>query len=707
MAFCKALPVCSLILLQTSVAFARTGHTTGRCATGTTVTKISAYFPPALWYKNHAFGRDSIHTASGHVTTADTLNEVSIRGIKPGRQTSVTPVQTLSGARLERLNSLSVADALRYFSGVQVKDYGGIGGLKTINVRSMGTAHTAVFYDGVQLDNAQNGQTDLGRFSMENMDEIDLYNAQNTTIFQPARAFSASSALYLRSKEPVFSEGESDHIKGTFSTGSFGLISPSVLWQHKISRAIYSTLSGGWQHANGRYRFRYTNSVYDTTAVRQNGDIDAFRIEGSLYGGLADSSRWSLKIFSYSSERGLPRAVVSNNFESHDRQSDAGTFLQGNWQNRQSKRLRLMFSGKYAYDYMRYLRPDYDNIEGRLDNRYRQQEIYFSGSGLYHLLSGLDLAASSDLVVNNLTSGAGYFPHPVRYTKLFSLAGEFHKEQVTVQANILGTFVKETVKKYTAPPDRRKISPALSVSWQPAGNGNVMLRAFYKDIFRMPTFNDLYYTYPGNTSLRPESARQYDAGITLRKTFSSGFWQDLSFSSDAYYNQVRDKIVAVPGENIASWIMMNIGKAEIKGAEMNFEATAKTGNSLVLNAVMNYTFQQSLDVTDPADYNYRQQLPYTPKHSGSLTCGAAWKDVWLSYSYIYTGERYSQKANTPENYMEPWYTHDVALSVRQAKGRLSYKATAGISNLLNQYRDVVLNFPMPGRSYRISLSVDY
>ncbi|WP_449399736.1 TonB-dependent receptor [Chryseobacterium wanjuense] len=63
----------------------------------------------------------------------------------------------MAGDELERLNSQSVADALRYFSGVQIKDYGGIGGLKTINIRSMGSQHVGVFYDGIQIGNAQNG----------------------------------------------------------------------------------------------------------------------------------------------------------------------------------------------------------------------------------------------------------------------------------------------------------------------------------------------------------------------------------------------------------------------------------------------------------------------------------------------------------------------------------------------------------------------
>lgn len=93
------------------------------------------------------------------------LDDVVVLGKKRFKET--IPAQILGPNELETLNSLSVADAIRFFSGVQLKDYGGIGGLKTIDIRSMGTNHMGVFYDGIQLGNAQNGQVDLGRFSLE------------------------------------------------------------------------------------------------------------------------------------------------------------------------------------------------------------------------------------------------------------------------------------------------------------------------------------------------------------------------------------------------------------------------------------------------------------------------------------------------------------------------------------------------------------
>ena len=111
-------------------------------------------------------------SASTHADSVHVLEGVVVRERLIPKD--VIPAQALSGRDLQRLSAVSIADALRYFAGVQIKDYGGIGGLKTVNVRSMGSQHVGVFYDGLQLGNAQNGQIDLGRFSLDNMESVSI-----------------------------------------------------------------------------------------------------------------------------------------------------------------------------------------------------------------------------------------------------------------------------------------------------------------------------------------------------------------------------------------------------------------------------------------------------------------------------------------------------------------------------------------------------
>lgn len=406
------------------------------------------------------------------------LKEVSIRAARLSlRNTSATPVQILKGTDLEKLNSLSVADAIRFFSGVQIKDYGGIGGLKTVNVRSLGTNHVAVFYDGVEFGNAQNGQVDLGKFSLDNIEEIDLYNAQKSTIFQPAKGFAAGASLYMMSKQPNFEAGSRTNGKLSFKTGSFGLVNPSLLWQYKLSDNVYSSISTEVIHANGRYRFRTTNGVtgYDTTAIRHNGDIDAQRVEAGLYGKLKDSSAWTLKGYLYHSDRGLPGPTVNNNFDSKQRQKEKDVFIQSSYNKKFSESYSLMLGAKYSDDHTQYFDPTITTTRGLLENKYDEHELYLSAANKFHINSFWDAAFSADYQRNTLDatqndSAVYRFVRPTRNTILTTLATEVHFKRFNAQASLLGTFVNDQVDTLQAAGKKTKFTPALLLSWQPFDN---------------------------------------------------------------------------------------------------------------------------------------------------------------------------------------------------------------------------------------------
>ncbi len=170
-----------------------------------------------------------------HADTAWHANVLPELRVTDVRSRDVIPAQTLSGKELDALRNHSLADALRYFSGVQIKDYGGVGGIKTVNIRSMGTNHTGVSYDGIQLGNAQNGQIDLGQFSMDNLEALSVYNGQKSRILQPARDFGNAGTVYLQTKRPHFAEGETYHLRAGVRFGSFDLINSTTIMELKLS----------------------------------------------------------------------------------------------------------------------------------------------------------------------------------------------------------------------------------------------------------------------------------------------------------------------------------------------------------------------------------------------------------------------------------------------------------------------------------------
>ncbi|MNX22600.1 vitamin B12/cobalamin outer membrane transporter [compost metagenome] len=649
----------------------------------------------------------AISIAQIDTAKANQLQEIKITEYKNSKvNLSPTPVQILIGSELKRLNSLSVADAIRYFAGVQLKDYGGVGGLKTINVRSMGSNHTAVFYDGVQLGNAQNGQVDLGKFSLDNLEEIAVYVGQKPELLMPARSYAAASALYLRTAQPAFNEGKKYGLGVGLKTGSFGLINPNISYKQKISNKISLLLDASYLESNGKYKFRYKELAYDTTIIRNNSDVKSARVEATLFGLLPDSSKWNLKLYNYNSARGLPGAIVSNRFTFTQRQWDDNSFIQASYQNKRSARYNFMFNTKYAYSFMRYLDPEFKQQYSFLDNRFTETEWYISAVNLYKLSRIWEVSLATDYSLQQLEANLYDFAYPKRNTGLVALASAFNLKRLSIQANVLATLIAEQVKNGNQSANRQEYTPALMASWQPFQTKDFRIRSFYKSIFRMPTFNDLYYTFIGNTKLKPEYTSQYDLGFTYGHTSNGRRLAYLSLQADAYYNLVKDKIVAIPGNNLGRWTMVNLDRVRIRGFETNIQTVWDLDLQLKLKASANYTFEKAVDISTTA-FRYGDRIPYIPVHSGSARFGIDYKNLVFNYGYIYTGERYSQKANIAANYVKPWYTHDLALGANFSYHQSRFFINAEINNVFNQYYDVVLNYPMPGRNYRLTLSANF
>jgi hypothetical protein len=629
----------------------------------------------------------------------------------------VIPVQKLSGEQLKNLSAFSVADALRYFSGVQLKDYGGIGGLKTVNVRSMGTHHVGVFYDGIQLGNAQNGQIDLGKFSLENIEEVSLYNGQKSNIFQPGKDFGSSATVYLRSRTPRFDRGKRSNLRASVKGGSFGLLNPSLLYEYKISDNLSASVNGELIDASGKYKYRYkrvfpnTGEVmYDTTAVRENGDIRSRRLEGGLSGAIPQGY-WKAKGYFYDSERGIPGAVVNNKWKNSQRQWDRSFFTQAVLRKTLAPKYDILLNAKYARDRMRYLNPDTTLM--LIDNTFDQQEAYLSAANKYSVTRRWDAVLSADIQYNSLTSNLAGFVYPRRLTTLLALASAADLGRVKLQGSLLASFVRERVNRGAdSAPDKREFTPAFFVSYKPFKSRDFNLRAFYKHIFRMPTFNDLYYTDIGNIRLKPEYTRQYNLGFQYGGECASGWARQWNVQADAYYNEVTDKIVAVPkGSGQYRWMMMNLGYVEIRGADVAASLLAEPAKGLLLTIRLTGAWQKAQDFTPRGSgilqaSTWGGQIPYIPRYSGSAIVGVDYKSWLLNYSFIYVGERYHSSANIPSEYELPWYTNDMTVARKLKYRSVNIRLSAEINNIFGQDYEVVLNYPMPKRNYKLAVTIE-
>ena len=590
---------------------------------------------------------------------------------------------------------LLVADVLRSFTGVQVKDYGGVGGLKTVNVRSLGSEHVGIFIDGIQTDNAQNMQVDLGRFSTDGLGGVALFNGQKSVRLQSAKEYAAGASVYLTSAAP-----SSDLLRVRLRGGSFGTVNPAVEWS-KLLGSIALRASADYLASNGRYKYPY----FDTTLVRENGDIAALRLETQLYGRLRRGD-WRLRLYAYGSERGFPGPVIrrASGFPlSAERQADQNLFIQGSWTQDWTARYSTGVRFKYANDYTHYnTHPEKNPMALPYDLTYRQQSAYLSVAQSVSLFDwwGVDLA--TDVQGNTLD---GQPSRPRRLTFTGALATRLMVGSLRIGAHIAWQGAYDMFASAAggawAQDDawRHAWMPGASIAWSPLAW--LEASAFARRSFRMPSFNDLYYTVIGNSRLVPESATQF--GFDLRLHGSGNAPLDWEVRIAPYYNQVDNKIVAIPTSSQFRWTMLNIGLVDVTGLDLKSSALWRSGG-WTLGATGRYSYQQALDHSSPGSLTYGNQIPYIPLHSGSLDLSLVWKSLSLSWDTTFTGERWSRSANTSDYHIDPWSTSDLAIQFRPKE---YLTLSLRLSNIFDARYQIVQGYPMPGRSLLGSIEFSF
>jgi outer membrane receptor protein involved in Fe transport len=637
--------------------------------------------------------KDSVHVISEVTVTAMPLPHLS---------NTVVPLQTFDTANLAGMNVLQLSDVVKHFAGVTVKDYGGIGGLKTVSIRGLGPTHTAVSYDGQLMGDAQNGEIDLSKLSLDHVKEISLANGDGEDPLESARAFAAAGLLSVVTLQPHLDSLKRYQAEANVQTGSFGWIHPSWWIANQWTPHLSSTLYLESQYANGRYPFTMRNGDSIQHLQRTNSDVHLFHGEANVFYVPDSLDKLTAKVYASGGACGLPGAVILYNPYAGQGQRlyDGDYFLQAQFTSILSKQSRYALSAKAEDATMRYVDPYFLNSSGGLDNLFRQQEYDLSGAFAQRLSQQFQMSLASDVVFNHLSANLYQFAQPSRFSSYTSIKGRYAVSWFHAEAALLSTYVADRVALGNDSPHHSRLSPMVSVSADPFQQLHWEWRAFYKESFRMPTFNELYYTGIGNTKLKPETAQQWNVGSSYWASNNTGY---LSFSIDGYYNRVINKIVAVPSGNLFIWSMLNLGLVSIHGVDMTLRGEARVVDGIRVTMEGSYSYQSALDKSSVQSSTYNQQIAYTPENSGAATAGILMPWMNMSYTLLFSGFRYDLSHSLLPGYSESsislWRKFPLHHTTLTVKGELL--------NLWNEQYAIVKNYPMPGRAWRVTAGIEF
>lgn len=673
---------------------------------------------------------DSLRTRTQH------LDDVEVRAKKTrSALSSVTPVQTITSSELQLLGITSVGDAAKRMAGVQVRDYGGIGGLQTVSVRSLGACHTAVSYDGIVVSNMQAGQIDVSRYSLSNIRQLSVAIGQGSDLMQSARHYASAGILSIESRGIDWTSPQPWQLKVNAKTGSWGLFTPSLQYSQRLSSQTALTFDANMVRADGVYPFTIQNGRYKEHHKRYNSDILSGQGEVNLFHRW-DKNELSAKVSYYKSKRGLPGVVILYNSDAEERMWDESCFAQMVWKSQLAPRLALNARLKYAHTWSKY--EDY-NVKyqgGKLTDIARQNEYYASATIGYDLGWGWTTALAEDFSIGDLRTNVVSQPNPTRYSSQTAWSLRWKWQRWQVDGNLVGTYISEKASKEDhgssgssssfgssssvnarIPADRKRISPSVAMNYRLLADETLYLRAMMKSTYRVPTFTDMYYLHIGNTNLKPENATEWNLGVTWAHQFRGKSLRNptrgisLQATLDTYYNKVTDKIVAFPTTYV--WKMVNFGRVEIKGVDATLSLGVPMGRKMALDVDASYTYQYAVDKTDSKKGYYRHQLPYTPRHSGNVS--AVWRNPWVSVGWQMqaVGERWSMIQCTDEYRMKAYQEHTFTLSREFSLGKRKRNAESGsvlklsfsLLNAFNKQYEVIKYYPMPGRSWQATASL--
>ncbi len=596
----------------------------------------------------------------------------------------------LSKDKIQNKLANDLGQILNLLPGLQIKNYGDVGGLKTVSFRSLGAGHTALVQDHSSVSTTQSGQADLSSFPVDFIEKLELITLSPTRTQIPIHAKLAGVVVNVESVHSYVGTNQRNFILGA-QAGSFDQYEGYLMLQ-KRSAKWAGTLTGKIRSYGGSYPYTYLNGNTTIKDRRENNSLLEYFGTASIQFSPNQYHRFQLRVSGNEYRKELAGAVIFYN-------SNAAQYLNGyglsgalNHQF-QKNRWNVFSSVNYQKNNLQYLDSTYLNSQGYLDSRYYSAQFDAQSQAAYSITEKLDLLIGSSFISEEL-KGKTLVGNPYRNTSESLLGIEWKAiGKILVQVGLQGVFEKRD----TTLNSQWNLLPAASWSFD-LGSKN-RIGVVYRYTCRQPSFSELYYQQIGNTKLRTEKAHIASLRYDLTLPFKKGISQTMI---QPFYSYVYDKILAIPTKNLFIWSIQNIGISDAWGVEFT-EFIQKKIKQHTLGMRINYTFQYTQDISDPLSPTYGHLLSYSPLHSGSVELDYSWKRLNFYVLGSYLGERYALNQNIPSNLLEGYFLLDAGASYTQKLKSSELTLRLSVNNITNRQYSYINYFVMPGTHFNIRL----
>ena len=523
-------------------------------------------------------------------------------------------------------------------------------------------AQTAVVWNGLNINSQLTGQTDFNTISTYNYDHIAVRSGGGSV---PYGTGAVGGSIHLNNdisfnntfKTQVLAGYGSyttpiAHIKSSYSTEAF-------------------FIGGGIDYIQSDNDFDYL----DTQLTNENGDYD--NINWNLNAGWLVGKQHTFKVYhnTFLGDRGFSRTLTAvSNSAYEDRQ--VRNLVQ--W-DMQSSRFKSQLRLAHLFEQFRFfLSRDFrENFSIGKASRYTanyQAKYHFNTHTFLQAIIDYTTVEGDGSSIIQTTRNT--FNGTLQWNQQLD-----EKWQYSVQLR------QDATTDFDSP-----LLLGLGSSYAFAKAYTLKLNASRN--YRIPTFNDLFWSGPGaqgNPDIIPETSWQGELGHELRL-------KNLNINIQNYYIRAQNLIVWRPNVD-GIFTPINVSDTEHYGAEIGIDYTSSLGkHRFMVSGKYGYTMAQDMVTANT--------LPYVPRHKIIGALSYSQKQLSAYYQWLYNDEVFTTTDNTTTVAGYGISNAGISYTLRQKQERqLTFSLRA--QNIFNKNYQTIAFRPNPGRNFLIQTSYTF
>jgi iron complex outermembrane receptor protein len=584
-------------------------------------------------------------------------------------------LRQLTNEDIEAWNAQTLADAIVNAPGVNML-YGGTSGDAKFWIRGFRDRDVLLLFDGIPIAQNFEGNFDLNELPMQNISRINVLKSAPSVIYgpngmggvidvvpeSPASGADLSASLEAGSDERRVA-------RGTLSLGGEN---------HSFSLSAQHQEADDYALSDG-----YDAELNQPDGDRVNSDFE--RDSALLYGSVRSALLGTTTLFANytTAERGLPvEAGVDDPDYERLNKSERQTIGLSN----QFKAWPISFK-VYHNQYDSELAIYNDDQFNRVD------EIESSNEDSY----GASLYVSLDTSENNSLVLSGSWKHDEFKADGVLEAGDkaelttwtvaaenqyWINERLSLAAGVMFVSFKPEPTGDTS----EEVSPQASMSWQVTPALRVHASAAQR--VRFPKMRELYRRRWGNPDLDPQTARNYELGVSYVSRY--GLAGDFSV-----YRSVIDDLIERPDRRA---IYSNLDEVTLQGIET--AASGWLGERLFLRLAYTY-----LDAEEDLEDGGSRQLRSRPEHTLQAEIRYRFPGGALfALNGIHVNGLHDLDPEGDYVELSSYFVANAKMSLPLGKNHQVYLSVANIGDTNYQHR---YGFPREGQSIAVGLNLSF